>query len=107
MDVGRLSRELAELSLSCCAAAPAMPVNVRRLRESLGLTQLQYATRFGLDLDAVQNWEQDLTRPDRNARTLLRSIATAPNAVEGALAGITRENLPAGFDDAPIGREAL
>ena len=38
-----------------------------------------------LDPDAVQNWEQGRTRPDRNARILLRVIATAPEAVEEAL----------------------
>ena len=68
-------------------------VDVLGLRESLGLTQLEFATRFGLDLDAVQNWEQGRTRPDRNARILLRVIATAPSAVEEALVRITPENL--------------
>jgi putative transcriptional regulator len=60
-------------------------VDVRAVREGLGLTQLEFAARFGLDPDAVQNWEQGRTRPDRNARILLRVIATAPEAVEEAL----------------------
>ena len=55
------------------------------LRAALGLTQLEFATRFGLDLDAVQNWEQGRALPDRNARILLQVIAKAPSAVEDAL----------------------
>jgi hypothetical protein len=95
-DVAGLSRALAALGVGLVRPLVPGSVDVLGMRESLGLTQLEFATRFGLDLDAVQNWEQNRTRPDRNARILLRVIATAPIAVEKALAGMTGENLPAG-----------
>ena len=60
-------------------------VDVRAIRMMLGMSQAQFAAAFGFGLDAVQNWEQGRTRPDRNARILLRVIATAPNAVEAVL----------------------
>lgn len=68
-------------------ALPRRAPRTEDMREGLGLTQLEFAARFGLDLDAVQNWEQGRTRPDRNARILLRVIATRPEAVEEALRG--------------------
>lgn len=80
-----LREELAALGVEASPRRVPEAVDVRALREGLGLTQLEFAARFGLDLDAVQNWEQGRTRPDRNARILLRVIATRPEAVEAAL----------------------
>ncbi|MCC7045286.1 MAG: helix-turn-helix domain-containing protein [Alphaproteobacteria bacterium] len=60
-------------------------VNVKAIREKLGLTQDGFARRFNLDVRAVQDWEQDRRRPDRAARTLLRVIDANPKAVERAL----------------------
>ena len=86
VDMAGLSRALEALGVGLVRPLVSGSVDVLGMRESLGFTQLEFATRFGLDLDAVQNWEQGRTRPDRNARILLRVIATAPNAVEAALA---------------------
>ena len=80
-----LCRELAALNVAVTPRQVPDEVDVRAVRDRFGLTQLEFAARFGLDLDAVQNWEQGRTRPDRNARILLRVIATAPDAVERAL----------------------
>ena len=60
-------------------------VNVKAIREKLGLTQEGFARRFNLDVRAVQDWEQDRRRPDRAARSLLRVIEANPKAVERAL----------------------
>ena len=102
VDVAGVSRALAALGVELLQPRVPGSVDVRGLRKTLGLSQLVFATRFGLDLDAVQNWEQGRTRPDRNARILLRVIATSPSAVEEALAGITPENLLPSLDDAPL-----
>lgn len=84
-DPAETKRELAELNVAAEPRRIPDAIDVRAIREQLGLSQLEFAARFGLDLDAVQNWEQGRTRPDRNARILLRVIATAPEAVEEAL----------------------
>jgi DNA-binding transcriptional regulator YiaG len=55
------------------------PIDVRALRERLGLTQEQFALRFNLDLDAVQNWEQGRREPDRAVLSYLRVIALFPS----------------------------
>jgi putative transcriptional regulator len=63
--------------------APA--IDVRSLRQKLGLSQSQFAARFGFTPATVRNWEQGRTQPDGPARTLLAVIAHHPEAVEDAL----------------------
>jgi len=60
-------------------------IDVRKLRNDLGLSQTQFAAKFGFSLDSVQNWEQGHRQPDGPARTLLAVIAKNPKAVEEAL----------------------
>ena len=60
------------------------PVNVKAIRTGLGLSQEQFAPRFGLDVDAVQNWEQGPCQPDRPAQAYLRANAAAPREVAAA-----------------------
>ena len=61
-------------------------VDVRALRERLGLTRPAFAQRFGLALAAVRDWEQGLRRPDPAARVLLTVIARNPDIVAEAVA---------------------
>jgi putative transcriptional regulator len=61
-------------------------VDVAALRRRLALSQAEFARAFGLDLGAVQAWEQHRRRPDRTARILLAVIAREPDAVLRALA---------------------
>lgn len=56
-------------------------VDVVAMRARLGLSQSAFARSFGLDLDAVQAWEQGRRRPDRAARILLAVIAREPEMV--------------------------
>ena len=59
--------------------------DVRAIRAATGLTREAFATRFGLKLNAVRDWEQGLRKPDPAARTLLRVIEREPEAVVRAL----------------------
>ncbi len=54
------------------------PVDVRALRERLGMTQEQFARRYNLDLDALQNWEQGRRPIERATASYLRVIAAQP-----------------------------
>jgi len=65
---------------------PAVP-NVRRLRKRLGITQAEFAKRFGLSRRTVEQWEQGRTVPDRPARILLAVIERDPRVVERAVIG--------------------
>jgi putative transcriptional regulator len=60
-------------------------VDVRTLRQKLGLSQSEFAARFGFAPGTVKNWEQGRTQPDGPARILLAVIASHPDAVEDAL----------------------
>jgi putative transcriptional regulator len=64
---------------------PVPQVDVRKLRVKMGLSQTQFAAKFGFSLDSIQNWEQGHRRPEGPARVLLAVIAKNPAAVEEAL----------------------
>lgn len=61
------------------------PEDVRDLRTRMGLSQAQFAQKFGLTLDTVQQYEQGRRRPSGPASTLLRVIDAEPDAVVRAL----------------------
>jgi putative transcriptional regulator len=60
--------------------------NIKAIRAKLKLDQKQFAERFGLSVDSIQNWEQGRRIPDVPAKILLAVIAKHPKAVEDALA---------------------
>jgi len=66
--------------------ALSLEVDVRAIRTGTGLSRSEFAKRFGLDLRAVQDWEQGRRHPDRAARAYLTVIARRPEAVIEALA---------------------
>ncbi len=65
---------------------PRLP-DVRAIRRRLGLSQAQFARRFGFSLRTIQEWEQGRAIPDGPARVLLRVIERSPKVVERAVAG--------------------
>ena len=60
-------------------------VNVRALRERLGLTQEEFARRYRFPLRSVQEWEQGRKRPAAGTMTLLLAISRKPKALAAAL----------------------
>jgi len=60
-------------------------VNVREVRTRMGLSQAQFATKFGFPPATLRNWEQGRSRPDAPTRVLLAVIARHPEAVEDVL----------------------
>jgi putative transcriptional regulator len=67
---------------------PPSPV-VRDLRRRAQLTQLEFATRLGVPVETIRNWEQGKRLPRGPARALLAVIAHAPETVFAALASET------------------
>ena len=67
---------------------PVPNVDVRKLRSKMGLSQTQFAARFGFSLDSIQNWEQGHRQPEGPARILLAVIAKNPKAVQEALGSL-------------------
>ena len=64
---------------------PPTPIDVRIVRQKLGLSQSRFAARFGFTAASIRNWEQGRSQPDGPARVLLTVIAHHPEAVEDAL----------------------
>ena len=60
-------------------------MDVRRMRRKMGLSQTEFAKRFGFTPATIRNWEQGRTSPDGPARVLLAVIAHHPEAVEDAM----------------------
>ena len=55
--------------------------NPRRLRESLNMTQREFARTFEIGLQAIRDWEDGVYWPDSAAKTYLRLIDHDPEAI--------------------------
>ena len=55
------------------------------LRRALGLTQEEFATRYHIPIDTLQDWEQGRLEPDAPARAYLHVIAHDPEGTRRAL----------------------
>jgi putative transcriptional regulator len=73
-----------ELELPETPVVPT-PVDARAVRRKLGLTQEQFAARFGIPLPTLRGWEQGNRAPRGSARILLRVIERDPDAVARAV----------------------
>lgn len=61
-------------------------VDVKTIREGLGLSQQAFAATYGFAPSAVRDWEHGRRQPDRSARILLKIVETETEAVTWALA---------------------
>lgn len=71
-------------------------VDTQAIRARLGLSQADFALRFGFELDTVQHWDQGRHAPDPATWVLLAIIDRDPALVEAVMieAG-TQERTPA------------
>lgn len=60
-------------------------VNVRAIREKLGLSQEKFARYFGVSVRTLQDWEQHRHQPNRTAINFLIVVSKEPAAVQRAL----------------------
>ena len=60
-------------------------VDVKAIRNRLGMTQARFSDTFGFSLDAIKHWEGGRRIPEASARTLLTVIDKNPAAVLTAL----------------------
>jgi putative transcriptional regulator len=64
-------------------------IDVRKLRETLGFTQIEFSKRYGIKLDTLRKWEQGVREPAGPAEILLMVIEQSPSAVEAAAAQLS------------------
>ena len=60
-------------------------IDVRAIRTRLGLTQEEFAGRFGFSINTLRHWEQGKRQPEGPARAYLMVIDRAPETVRKAL----------------------
>jgi putative transcriptional regulator len=60
-------------------------IDVRAIRGRLGLTQQQFAARFGFNITTLRHWEQGRRVPEGPTRAYLLVIDREPQAVQKAL----------------------
>jgi len=73
-------------SIASAVDTAAAPPAVRDLRRRACLTQMEFASRLGVPVETIRNWEQGKRMPRGPARALLAVIEHAPDAVFSALA---------------------
>lgn len=83
-DLSVLARDLAESGVATMAIDTG-DVDVRQIRERTGLTQEQFALRFGLDVDTLQNWEAGRRAMPLAARSYMKVIEKMPEQASRAL----------------------
>ncbi len=60
-------------------------IDVKAIRERSGLTQGEFARRYGISPRSLQEWEQGRRQPEGAVRAYLLVIDRNPRAVETAL----------------------
>jgi putative transcriptional regulator len=60
-------------------------IDVRAIRAKLGMTQQEFAARFGFSVNTLRHWEQGKRQPEGPTRAYLLVIERAPRAVQKAL----------------------
>ncbi|GAA0583953.1 helix-turn-helix domain-containing protein [Caenispirillum bisanense] len=85
-DRAALAADLAACGIRAVPYQAPAQVDVKAIRERSGLSQEDFALRFGLDVATVRNWEQGRSQPDTASRILLAVIDHDPAAVQAVLA---------------------
>ena len=60
-------------------------IDVKAIRSRLGMTQEEFAGRFGFSIKTLRHWEQKQRMPEGPARAYLLVIDRDPKAVQKAL----------------------
>ena len=60
-------------------------IDVRAIRARLGMTQQEFAGRFGFSVNTLRHWEHGKRQPEGPTRAYLLVIDRAPKTVQKAL----------------------
>ena len=62
------------------------PIDVKAIRDKIGMSQPEFAAAFGISLGTLRHWERGDRQPHGTARVLLTVVSRKPKAVLSALA---------------------
>lgn len=74
-----------ELDPSTCVVRVPADIDVKAIRKGTGLTQAEFAQRFGFPIGTLRDLEQGRARPEAATRAYLLVISREPEAVKRAL----------------------
>lgn len=74
-----------EADTSCYRVHVPEQIDVRAIRTKLGMTQEEFAARFGFSVNTLRHWEHGKRQPEGPTRAYLLVIERVPRAVEKAL----------------------
>ena len=63
------------------------PINLKELRNHIGMTQREFATTFGISLGTLRHWERGDRQPRGAALVLLNLLQKNPKAILEVLYG--------------------
>lgn len=63
----------------------APEIDVAQIRHNLGLTQMEFASKFCISVSTLRHWERGDRKPNGPALALLNVVAKEPKAVLRAL----------------------
>jgi putative transcriptional regulator len=81
-------QEAIDLNRGCEVAARTHrpePVNVAEIRKNLGMTQMEFASKFCISVATLRHWERGDRMPHGPALALLHVVSKEPQAVLRAL----------------------
>ena len=81
----RVIRDLAGAGVVATPYGAPDKIDIKMIREAMGLSQDEFALEFGLEVSTLRNWEQGRSEPDTAARNFLVTVAENPEAVRTAL----------------------
>jgi putative transcriptional regulator len=61
------------------------PIDVKRIRNDLHLSQREFSTRYHIKLETLRNWEQNKRVPDLTSIAFLTCIEKNPSVIEQLL----------------------
>lgn len=61
------------------------PVDVKNIRDKVGMSQNEFASSFGISVSTLRHWERGDRSPQGPALVLLNVVAKEPDAVLKAL----------------------
>ena len=65
------------------------PIDVKAIREKIGMSQSEFASAFGISLGTLRHWERGDRKPRGPALVLLNVVAKEPRVVFKALSAST------------------
>ncbi len=77
--------EFTENKSSKAVVHSVSPVDIKAIRKNVGMTQIEFASTFGISVGTLRHWERGDRSPQGPARVLLNVVAKEPQAVLRAL----------------------